>query len=370
VSDAPPVDSVRPAGPDAPAHLRPPATGRALAAAVAGTALAVAATWGVVLTVLDAQPDIAPAITALLVAFAALGTAFVVRPLPRALQLSSEAGRACEAGDIVSARRSAALSRQASWMTLALCGALVIVLLGIVFLATNDAAVQKTFVQWELIELSFGEILKAFGQNAMIALIAEALVLVWALLVALARLAPGRSGKPLRVLAIIYIDAFRGLPAIIVIYLVGFGLPLTEVPGLSDLGGMWYAVIALTLTYGAYVAEVYRSGIESVHWSQAAAARSLGFSYLQSLRHVVVPQAVRRVIPPLLNDFIALQKDTAVVGIIGTLEAFNQSRIFASNHFNLSSVTVVAIIFLLITIPQARLVDRLLARDGRTRGGA
>ena len=151
---------------------------------------------------------------------------------------------------------------------------------------------------------------------------------------------------------------------------MGFGLPLTGLPLIGNWPPEWYAILALTLTYGAYVAEVYRAGIESVHWSQVAAARSLGLSFFQTLRFVVVPQAVRRIIPPLLNDFISLQKDTALVNVIGAVDAFNQAKIVASNHFNLSSVTTVAFLFVLITIPQARFVDRLLEREARrTRAG-
>jgi polar amino acid transport system permease protein len=132
----------------------------------------------------------------------------------------------------------------------------------------------------------------------------------------------------------------------------------------------WYCILALTLTYGAYVAEVYRAGIESIHWSQVAAARSLGLSYMQTMRYVVIPQAVRRILAPLLNDFIGLQKDTALVQVIGVIDAFNQSRIIASNAFNLSAVTIVAILFVLITIPQARFVDKLIERDNaRIRAG-
>jgi len=125
----------------------------------------------------------------------------------------------------------------------------------------------------------------------------------------------------------------------------------------------WYCILALTLTYGAYVGEVYRAGIESMHPSQWAASRSLGLSYLQTLRYVIVPQAVRRIVAPLLNDFIGLQKDTALVQVIGVVDGFNQSRMIASNAFNLSAVTIVAILFVLITIPQARFVDRLVERD-------
>ena len=211
--------------------------------------------------------------------------------------------------------------------------------------------------------------------------------------VALARLMPGPAGKPIRALAIIYCDVFRGLPAIVTLYLVGFGIPTSGLSDLIaphivglfvDLSSMsvgevraatripvsWWCVLALTLTYGAYVAEVYRAGIESIHWSQVSAARSLGLSYMQTMRYVVIPQAVRRILAPLLNDFIGLQKDTALVQVVGVIDAFNQSRIIAANVFNLSAVTVVAILFVLITIPQARFVDKMIERDNaRMRAG-
>ncbi|HEX7390651.1 MAG TPA: amino acid ABC transporter permease, partial [Acidiphilium sp.] len=207
-------------------------------------------------------------------------------------------------------------------------------------------------------------------ENVIIAVVSEIIVLVFGLLLALVRLAPGRIGRPLSLVATTYIDIFRAVPAIIVIYLVGFGLPLARIPLLSGMGPLEFAILALSLTYSAYVAEVYRAGIQSVHGSQVAAARSLGFSHLATMRHVVVPQAVRRVIPPLLNDFIGLQKDTALVMVIGTVDAFNQAKIYASNYFNLSSVTVVAALFIIVTIPQTRFVDRLIDREQRKLQGA
>ena len=171
---------------------------------------------------------------------------------------------------------------------------------------------------------------------------------------------------------------FRGLPAIITIYLIGFGLPLTQLPIIEDTADIDFTVLgvrvdqpfllgvlALTLVYGAYVAEVFRSGIESIHWSQRAAARGLGLSQGQTMRYVIVPQAVRRVIPPLMNDFIGLQKDTALVSAVGVLEAFNLARIYAGQHFNLSSVAGVGICFLVITIPMTRFTDYLVRRDQR-----
>jgi polar amino acid transport system permease protein len=242
----------------------------------------------------------------------------------------------------------------------------VVLILGIgLFIIANKVAVGFTFFSVSLITSSFGLVLKAFWTNVYIFCVAEILVLVWGLVVAIARLIPGEAGRPIRMIATAYTDVFRGLPVIISIYLVGFGLPLTGLPVIKDLPPEWYAILALTLTYGAYVAEVYRAGIESIHWSQTAAARSLGLGFGQTLRFVVVPQAVRRIIPPLLNDFISLQKDTALVSVIGTIDSFNQAKIIASNHFNLSSVMTVAFLFVLITIPQTRLVDRLIERDQR-----
>src|SRR5262249_21522065 len=244
-------------------------------------------------------------------------------------------------------------------------GPLLRVLLVLQFLIANDLAVSRTFFLLPLISSSFWLVLSAFWTNVYIFCVAEVLVLIWGLIVALARLAPGAAGKPIRLIATFYADVFRGLPAIINIYLIGFGIPLTGLPLLKDFSQDTFCILALTLTYGAYVAGVYRAGIESIHWSQTAAARSLGLSYLQTLRFVVVPQAVRRIIPPLLNDFIGLQKDTALVNVIGTIDAFNQAKIVASNHFNLSSVTTVAILFVIITIPQAPFLDRLIERDQR-----
>jgi polar amino acid transport system permease protein len=192
---------------------------------------------------------------------------------------------------------------------------------------------------------------------------AEVLVLVVGLLVAVMRMLPGRAGRPLRALAVAYVDVFRAIPGIIVIYVVGFGLSLAEVPVFRDMSSVMLAILALTLTYGAYVGEVYRAGIESIHPSQWAAARSLGLSYGATLRRVIIPQAVRRIVPPLLNDFIGLQKDTALIGVMGVVDAFLQSRLITARVFNLTPVVVVAILFVLITIPQARFVDRLIRRD-------
>ena len=162
-------------------------------------------------------------------------------------------------------------------------------------------------------------LLKGFWINIQVFLWAEAIVLVWALVVAMVRLLPHRACAPIRLVATAYCDLFRALPAVLVILIINFGFQRARLPLLENFSTMQYAILALALVYGAYVAEVYRAGIESIHPSQTAAARSLGLTYAQTMRHVVVPQAVRRVVPPLLNDFIGLQKDTALIFSIGDL---------------------------------------------------
>jgi len=280
----------------------------------------------------------------------------------RSLQLSSAARHS---SDTYQARACGARASDASWEALSYAVAVLIICGAAWFLIVNDAAVSRTFFDVSLIIKSAGTVLRAFGTNIIIFIVSALLILVWALVIAIARTLPGKAGRPIRLLATFYCDLFRGLPAIITIYLIGFGLPLTGLPILKDLSSNAYAIIALTLTYGAYTSEVYRAGIESVHPSQIAAARSLGLSYVRTMRFVVIPLAVRGIIPPLMNNCISLQKDTALVAIIGTIDAFNQSKIIASNYFNLSAVTTVAILFILITIPQARFVDRLIDRDRR-----
>ena len=152
------------------------------------------------------------------------------------------------------------------------------------------------------------------------------------------------------------------LPGILVIFVLGFGIPGLRLPGVPSDPFFW-GIVALTLIYSAYVSEVYRAGIESVHPSQAAAARSLGLSQLQAMRHVVLPQAVRRVIPPLLNDFIGLQKDTVLVSFIGVVEIFRQTQIRQQATFNFTPYLVTALVFLALTIPLARLTDWLVSRE-------
>jgi len=283
-------------------------------------------------------------------------------PGVRGLLLARQSRRYVAAGNLAAARAAASASRNQRWVSIGLALSLLVVVGLIQFLIANDLAVSRTFFLVPLMSETFPLIGKAFLVNIRIFMVAEVLALIVGLVAAIARIAPDSAWRPIRVLAVTYIDVFRGLPAIITIYLVGFGISLTGLPVLKDLSPESFAIIALTLTSSAYVAEIYRAGIESIHWSQTAAARSLGLSYLQTLRFIVVPQAVRRMIPPLLSQFISLQKDTALVNVIGSMDAFNQAKIIASNHFNLSTVTTVAVIFIAITIPQARFVDRLIER--------
>jgi polar amino acid transport system permease protein len=227
-------------------------------------------------------------------------------------------------------------------------------------------AVHKGFFSWHYFKSSLPEIARAFLLNCKIFLIAECLILPFALLIAVLRSLPGPVFFPLRSLAIVYADFFRGVPTILVIALLGFGAPALQLSWVP-LSTTFWGIVALVLVYTAYVSEVYRAGIESVHPSQAAAARSLGLSHWQSLQKVVLPQAVRRVIPPLLNDFIGLQKDTALVGFLGSVEAFKQSQIDAAATFNYTPYLVAAVLFVAITIPLARFTDWLIARDRRRR---
>src|SRR5207244_3802616 len=215
---------------------------------------------------------------------------------------------------------------------------------------------HRQFFSGHRFAADFPDIASAFLLNVKMFAIAEAIILPLALVLAVLRGLPGPVFFPIRALAIAYVDLFRGIPTILLVLLLGFGAPSL---GLSWLpaGEFFWATTALVLIYTAYVSEVYRAGIESVHPSQEAAARSLGLTRLQGLRYVIVPQAVRRVIPPLLNDFIGLQKDTALVGTLGAVEAFQQSQIDTNATFNYTPYLAAAVLFVAITIPLARFTD-------------
>jgi polar amino acid transport system permease protein len=251
--------------------------------------------------------------------------------------------------------------------TLIALASTVVFVVAAAFLVSNSPGwpeVKRLFFNREVFRESLEVIPEAFLLNIRIFVIAELCILVVALVIAVLRGLPGPVFFPLRALAVVYADFFRGIPTVLVIYMLGFGVPALGLSGVPNEEVFWGGV-ALVLVYSAYVSEVYRAGIESVHPSQEAAARSLGLSHGKALRFVILPQAVRRVIPPLLNDFIGLQKDTALVGLLGVVEAFKQSEIEVAATFNYTPYLVTAILFILLTIPLARLTDWLVARDRR-----
>jgi len=232
----------------------------------------------------------------------------------------------------------------------------------LVVTAPGWARVQQAFFNTDVFAASFPDIARALLVNVRIFVLAEILILVLALGLAVMRSLAGPVFFPFRLMAVAYIDFFRGVPSILVIYLLAFGIPALRLPGVTTDAFLW-GVLALVLVWSAYVAEVYRAGIEAIHPSQEAAARSLGLSRLEALRFVVLPQAVRRVVPPLLNDFIGLQKDTALISFVGVIEIFRRTQIEAGGAFNFTPYLACALFFLALTIPLARLVDTLAARD-------
>lgn len=232
--------------------------------------------------------------------------------------------------------------------------------------STGWPLIKEAFFDGEIFADAFPKIVEKFRRNVFIFLVAEVLVLAVAMVIAVLRSLGGPVFFPLRLMAAAYTDLFRAIPTILVIALLGFGAPALQIKGLPDSDVFW-AIVALTLVYSAYVAEVYRAGIESVHPSQVASARSLGLSRRKTLRFVVLPQAVRRVIPPLLNDFIGLQKDSALVAFLGYTEGLRQAQIIQSETFDFTPYVALALVYIVITIPQARFVDWLVARDRRRR---
>ena len=243
----------------------------------------------------------------------------------------------------------------------------------VVALAPGSSLVAERFFDpYHLNRSLFGtvttpSVVGAFVLNIKMFLIAEVFILILALVVAIVRGIPGPVFFPFRAVAVGYTDLFRGVPLILVLYMIGFGLPGLGLKYFSSQSEVTYGVLALVLVYSAYVAEVYRAGIDSVHESQTAAARSLGLSRWQAMRFVVLPQAVRRVIPPLLNDFIGLQKDTALISVLGPIEAARAANIYAAEQFNYGSFVIAAFLFIIVTIPLARFTDRLIERDQRRR---
>lgn len=217
---------------------------------------------------------------------------------------------------------------------------------------------KATFFDVEVARDSLPAIVDGFWFNVRLFLICEVVILVVGLLVALARSARTPLLAPVRLLAVVYVDLFRGVPTILLVLMLGFGMPSLRLQGVP-VDPFFWAGVALVLSYGAYVAEVFRSGIDSIHPSQVASAEALGLGRAQTMRHVVVPQAVRRVAPPLLNDFVSLQKDTALVSAVGVFDAVFAARDYTAFSFNYTPYVVVAVFFIALTVPLARLTDWL-----------
>jgi polar amino acid transport system permease protein len=238
--------------------------------------------------------------------------------------------------------------------------------------------ILEQYFDLSLMAEHFDDVLAGFWITIKLSIVGGILALAWGLVLSLLRQLPGRAFLPVRFLTISYIDVFRGIPLLMIIVLISGSLPVLPLPEairiprwLGQPDPFWYGVMALTITYGAYMAEVYRAGIESVPSGQMEAARSLGMSHGQAMRNVIVPQAVRRVFAPLLNDFIALMKDTTLVSVIALNEVVLVGRDVQSSTFNSSALTLGAIMFLIVTLPLARVVDRLIAREqGRFTRGA
>ena len=262
------------------------------------------------------------------------------------------------------------MGRRAGWIAFASTLATFGLLGWLVVNAPNWPAVQRSFFNGDQFSDALPAVFWAFRVNVEMFLIAEVLTLALGLGIAVLRSLPGPLFFPIRLLAIAYVDVFRALPGVLVIFFLGLGVPALRLPGVPKDPFVW-GVVVLTLIYAAYVSEVYRAGIDSIHPSQDAAARSLGLTRAQSMRYVILPQAIRRVIPPLLNDFIGLQKDTVLVSFIGVVEIFRTAQIKQSAHFNFTPYLAVALVFLVLTLPLTRITDWLISRDrARTSAGA
>ncbi len=235
----------------------------------------------------------------------------------------------------------------------------------LIMFTANDYSIIRSFVDFKYIAESFPYVLKGFWLNIQVFIVAEITVVLWSLVVAVLRSLPGKAARPIRFLMICYVDLFRGMPEILTILLVVFGLHQTGLPILSDFTDFQAIILALTLTGGAYLGEVMRGAMQQVHPSQVSAARSLGLSYGQTLRYIIIPQAMRMITVPLLNGFVGLQKTTALVSFVGLLDSVNYAQGFVVQQANLSALTGAALCFVVITIPFTRFTDYLEKRDSQ-----
>jgi polar amino acid transport system permease protein len=255
------------------------------------------------------------------------------------------------------ARRSTAIASVSTVVFLAVVGTSIL-------LSPGWPRVRTSFLDGGIARDALPDILRGLWLNVRVLAVTAVLVVIVGLLVAAMRTLRGAIYFPVRALAAAYTDFFRGMPLIILLYLVGFGLPGLRLHGIPN-SPVVLGTIALVLTYSAYVSEVFRAGIESVHPSQRAAARSLGLSYGQTMRHVILPQAVRRVAPPLLNDFVALQKDVGLISVLGALDAVRQAQIHSDATFNFTPYLVAGMLFVLLAFPMIRAADWVTVRAAR-----
>jgi polar amino acid transport system permease protein len=254
------------------------------------------------------------------------------------------------------ARRSSIV---AALSTVALVGAAVT----LVVTSPGWPRVKETFFNREKAVDALPAVLEGLWLNIRVMLVCAVLIGIFGLTLAVMRTVRGPVAFPLRLFATAYVDLFRGLPLLLVLFLLGFGAPALRLSGLPNAAVFWGAC-ALVLSYSAYVAEVFRAGIESIHPSQRAAARSLGLTYGQTLRHVVLPQAVRRVVPPLMNDLVSLQKDSGLIAVLGVIDAIRAAQIETATDFNFTPYVVAGALFVALTIPMARFTDHLARKQG------
>jgi polar amino acid transport system permease protein len=255
------------------------------------------------------------------------------------------------------ARRSRMLAGSSTVLFLAVMGTVIV-------LSPGWPRVKAEFFSWDVAKHSLPPILEGFWLNIRILAVCAVLIVLVGLSVAGLRTLRGPVFAPLRFLAAAYTDLFRGMPLIVLLYLVGFGIPCLRLSGVPNEPAVLGSV-ALVLCYSAYVAEVFRAGIETVHPSQRMAARSLGLTYGQSMRRVVLPQAVRRVAPPLLNDLVALQKDVGLISVLGAVDAVRAAQIEVSETFNFTPYLVAGLLFIALAVPTVRLADWANARATR-----
>ena len=251
---------------------------------------------------------------------------------------------------------------------IAAASTVIFIVVALWFILTSDTwpQVQQQFFNPEDFRAAWPDVFRGFWLNVRLFLVGEVLILFFALILAMIRSLRGPAFFPLRALAVLFIDIVRGLPVLLLILLLGFGVPALQLTGVPR-SPLFWGMTALVMSYVAYTAEVYRAGIESVHESQRMSARSIGLTQVQALRYVLVPQAIRNVIPALLNGFVSLQKDVALVFVLGVREALREAQIYNARTFNYTSYIAAAVLFLIVSVPVARFTDWYTERDRRRR---